>query len=229
MVTGTVALMLSAAPNLTNAQIISILQSTARAFPSVSDTSPQPPVCTAPTSTSAAQDECICVKNVCGAGMLDAGAAVTAAAALSTGGAVSYTAPTAVASPTTASVAVGSTVTISGTGSSAGSSGATPTYQWSIPDGDSAITLGATTGSSVVVTGASVGTGQVKLTVTDPTSGLTDSTTVSVTVTAAISSGSSGSSSSGGGGGGGGAANPAWLLALAVAGLLLRPRARPRA
>jgi hypothetical protein len=32
--------------------------------------------------------------------------------------------------------------------------------------------------------------------------------------------------STGGGGGGGGAANPAWLAALALAGLLLGPRAR---
>jgi len=32
-----------------------------------------------------------------------------------------------------------------------------------------------------------------------------------------------------GGGGGGGAANPAWLIALAIAGLLLRSRGRPRA
>jgi serine protease len=69
------------------------------------------------------------------------------------------------------------------------------------------------------------GTGQVKLTVTDPSNFLTSSTTVNVTVTAAASSGGGG-----GGGGGGGAASPAWLLALALAGLLLRPRARrPRA
>jgi serine protease len=69
------------------------------------------------------------------------------------------------------------------------------------------------------VTGVAAGTGTVRLTVTDPTSGLTNSTTVTVTVTAATSTG-------GGGGGGGGAANPAWLAALALAGLLLGPRAR---
>jgi serine protease len=224
MVAGTVALMLSAAPNLTNAQVVNILRSTARPFPTTSDTSPQPPVCTVPTSTSPAQDECICTTSTCGAGMLDAGAAVTAANALSTGAAPTYTAPTAVASPTTVSVTAGGTVTIDGSGSTPGSSGVTPTYQWSIADGATAFTLGASTGASVVVTGVSVGTGTLRLTVTDPTSGLTNSTTVAVTVTAATSTGSGGTG--GGGGGGGGAANPAWLAALALAGLLLGPRAR---
>ena len=233
MVAGTVALMLSTAPNLTNAQVIGILKSTARTFATVSDTSPQPPVCTVPvaavtdsngnviTPGSPEQDECICTTSTCGAGMLDAGAAVTAAHALSTGAAPTFTAPTAVASPSTVSVAVGATTTLSGAGSAVGSSGAALTYQWSIPDGDTFVTLGTSTGSSVVVTGAAIGTGLVQLTVTDPTSGLSNSSTVSVAVTAAPVPSS---------GGGGGAANPAWLLALAVAGLLLRPRdRRPRA
>jgi serine protease len=217
MVAGTVALMLSTAPNLTNAQVIGILKSTARPFPTVSDTTPQPPVCSAPTST--VQDECICTTSTCGAGMLDAGAAVTAAAALSTGAAATYTWPTAVASPTSPSVAANSTVTIDGSGSLPGSSGAAVTYKWSIPDGDTNISLGTATNASVVVTGVTAGTGQVQLSVTDPTSGLSNSTTFSVTVTAAAA-GSGGSS----GGGGGGAANPAWLAALALAGLLLGPR-----
>ena len=227
MVAGTVALMLSAAPNLTNAQVVSILKSTARAFPSVSDTAPQPLACTVPvaevkdsngnvvTPASAPQDECICTTSTCGAGMLDAGRAVAAAQALSTGAAATYTAPTAVASPTSASVVAGSSVTLSGTGSTSGSSGATLTYLWSIPDADTFVTLGSTTDSSVVVHGASAGVGTVKLTVMDPTSGLSSSTTVSVTVTAAPASS-----------GGGGAANPGWLAALALAGLLLRPRTR---
>ena len=220
MVAGTVALMLSAAPNLTNAQVVNILKSTARAFPTVSDTIPNPPVCTVPSANgTTTQDECICTTSTCGAGMLDAGAAVTAAKALSTGAAVTYTSPTANVSPSSTSVAIGKTVTLSGTGSVNGTSGAALSYQWSIPDGDTSITLGSTTGASVVVTGASLGSGLVKLTVTDPTSGLTNSTTVEVAVTAApVSSG------------GGGAANPAWLVALAIAGLLLRPRdRRPRA
>ena len=211
MVAGTVALMLSVQPNLSNAQVINILKQTARPFPTTSDTTPTPPVCTVPTSNSTGQTECLCTTSTCGAGMLDAGAAVTLA---STTAAQTYTAPTALVSPTTASVVVGSTVTLSGTGSILGSSGTALTYQWSIPDADSFITLGATTASSVVVTGAAAGTGKVQLTVTDPTSGLTNSTIVNVTVTVAPSNS------------GGGAANPAWLAALAIAGLLLGPRAR---
>ena len=224
MVAGTVALMLSAQPNLSNAQVISILKSTSRRFPTTSDTTPQPPVCTVPAyGSTTTQDECICTTTTCGAGMLDAGAAVTLASQTTP----TFTAPTAVASPTTASVVVGSTVTISGAGSTVGSSGTALAYQWSIPDSDTFITLGSTTSSSVVVTGAAAGTGEVRLTVTDPTSGLSSSATVNVTVSAASNGGNGGSTSSGGGGG---AANPVWLAALAIAGLLLRPRdRRPRA
>ncbi len=214
MVAGTVALMLSANANLTNQQVIDILRSTARPFPTTSDTSPQPPVCTTPSATLV-QDECICTTSTCGAGMLDAGAAVAAAAALSgAASATTSTWPTAVVTSTTTNVTAGSSITLDGSGSTPGSSGAAVTYKWSIPDGDSAITLGSSTGSTVSVTGASAGTGQVQLSVTDPTSGLVNNTIVSVTVAAAPS------------GGGGGAANPAWLVALAIAGLLLGPRAR---
>jgi len=210
LVSGTVALMLAAAPNLTNKQVISLLKGTARAFPTTGGGSGIT-ACHAPTT--ATQDECYCTTSTCGAGMLDAGAAVAAAAALSTG-----TSPIAVISPGSASVAVGGTVTLSGAGSTLGSSGTALTYTWSIPDHDTHITLGSTSDSTVVLTGVSAGTGQVKLTVTDPSNSLSNSQTIAVTVTAASSGGSSG--------GGGGAANPAWLAALALAGALLRPRKR---
>ena len=68
---------------------------------------------------------------------------------------------------------------------------------------------------SVIVTGNSAGTAVVEVTATD-SRGVQSIATSTVTVTAAASSG----------GGGGGAANPAWLAALALAGLLLGPRAR---
>lgn len=216
MVAGTVALMFAAQPELTNQQVIDILKSTSRRFPTVSDTTPTPAVCSVPTANGAGQGECLCTTSTCGAGMLDAGAAVTLASTTSP----SATAPTAVVSPTASSVAVGSTVTLSGAGSGLGSSGAALTFQWTIPDADTHITLGNATGSSVVVAGATAGTGQVQLTVFDSTTGLSNSATVSVTVTAAPAS------TGGGGGGGGGAANPAWLAALALAGLLLGSRAR---
>ncbi len=214
LVSGTVALMLSAAPNLSNAQVISILKSTATPFPTTSDTTPTPASCHAPSST-VEQDECLCTTTTCGAGMLNTGAAVAAAAALAV--------PTAAISPASASVTVGSTVTLSGTGST----GSGLTYAWSIPDSDSFISLSSTSGSTVTVTGLAAGTGQVKLTVTN-SGGTQASSTVSVTVTAAATStGTAGAtSSSTGSSGGGGAASPGWLLALAFAGLLLGPRAR---
>ena len=217
MVAGTVALMLSTAPNLTNAQVINIIKNTARPFPTLSDTIPQPPHCTTPNA-NVPQDECICTTATCGAGMLDAGAAVTQAHALSTGAAASYTWPTAIVASTTATVVAGQSITLDGTGSTTGSSGTAVTYLWSVPDADSFVSVGSATSSTVTVTGRSAGTGQVQLSVTDPTSGLTNSMIVNVTVTPAPA-GSGGSS-------GGGAANPAWLLALAIAGLLLRPRSR---
>jgi serine protease len=213
MVAGTVALMLSAAPNLTNALVIDIIKTTSRRFPTTSDSGSSVTACRAPTSVT--QDECLCTTSTCGAGMLDAGAAVTAAAALSTGTPVNYTWPTAVATSTATTVVAGSSITLDGSTSLPGSSGAAVTYKWSIQDADTHVTLGSSTGSTVTVTGASAGTALVQLSVTDPTSGLVNSSIVSITVT--------GNSS---GGGGGGAANPAWLAALAIAGLLLGSRGR---
>lgn len=84
LVSGTVALMLSVKPDLTPAQVRSLLRSSARAFPT-SGADAGTPVCHAPNGT--AQDECYCTTSTCGAGMLDARAAVAAAAAPpSTGG-----------------------------------------------------------------------------------------------------------------------------------------------
>lgn len=80
LVAGTVALMLSANPSLTPAQVKSMLKSTARPFPST-NVDPTVQACHAPDSTE--QLECICTTSTCGAGMLDAGAAVRAAAGIS--------------------------------------------------------------------------------------------------------------------------------------------------
>jgi serine protease len=81
LVSGTVALMLSVRPDLSPSQIRSFLQSTARPFPSEGadngdDPSPVP-VCQPPSGRD--QLQCYCVTGLCGAGMLDAQAAVEAA------------------------------------------------------------------------------------------------------------------------------------------------------
>lgn len=215
LVTGTVALMLSANPALSNADVVRILKATARPFPTTSDTGTVP-VCTPPVSGGATQDECICTTGTCGAGMLDAGAAVNQVWT-EAGGAV--IAPVAAISASSATVQAPNSITLDGSGSTTSSTGAAITgYAWSI-DNAAVATLSATSGASVTLTGVAAGTATVTLTITDADN-RTATTTHAITVTAAAAG------SGGGGGGGGGAANPAWLLALAIAGLLLRPPKR---
>jgi serine protease len=74
LVAGTAALMLSVRPDLSPSEVRRFLRSSARAFPSLLGV----PACRAPSSTP--QDECNCTETTCGAGMLDAATAVTAAA-----------------------------------------------------------------------------------------------------------------------------------------------------
>ena len=89
LVAGTVALMLSAQPALAPSALRTLLQDTARPFPTTGgengDGTPVPQ-CTAPQfngSTPVDQLQCYCTTATCGAGMLDAGAAVAAALGLS--------------------------------------------------------------------------------------------------------------------------------------------------
>ena len=216
LVAGTVALMLSANPALTNADIVRILRGTVRPFPTVSDTTPQPALCTVPLAGSkTTQDECICTTGTCGAGMLDAGVAVARAYAEAGHSSAS---PVADITGTASTLQVGSTLRLDGTGSALGSGAAAiSSYAWSLPDNDALVSLGSTSGSTTTLTGLAVGTTHVMLKIVDA-NGLSSQYTVAITVTAKPVAPSSG--------GGGGAANPAWLAALALAGLLLRPRAR---
>jgi serine protease len=92
LVAGTVALMLSAQPSMTPLQAKQLLQASARPFPATGgdngDGTPVPQ-CTIPRYDSVGrpvdQLQCYCTTAVCGAGMLDAGAAVTAASVLTPG------------------------------------------------------------------------------------------------------------------------------------------------
>ncbi len=82
LVAGTAALILSVQPALTPQQVRVVLQSTARQFPTTSDNGAVAQ-CTAPQTdifgNLIIQDECICTIDTCGAGVLNAGAAVKAA------------------------------------------------------------------------------------------------------------------------------------------------------
>ena len=89
LVAGTAALLLSAQPGLTPSAVRSLLLATARPFPTsgAEDGSGPIPACTAPkfdvNNDPIDQNQCYCNTSVCGAGMLDAGAAVAAALGVS--------------------------------------------------------------------------------------------------------------------------------------------------
>lgn len=216
IVAASAALMLAVDAGLTPAQIRSALQGTARAFPSTGAQEPGTVACRAPDATD--QIECYCTTSTCGAGLLDAGAAVAAVLA----------APTAVISATPAAPTAGTAVSLSGTGSSAGNGRTITGYQWSLTSGAGlASFIGATDGNTASLATSAAGTVVVQLTVTD-SAGTVRSSSQAITVAAATvvvtppptSGGSSG-------GGGGGAVGGGWLLGLLAAVLLLW-RDRPR-
>ncbi|MEK8047256.1 S8 family peptidase [Ideonella margarita] len=173
LVAGTAALMISANSSLTPSDVKALMRSTARAFPTTGADAGVG-TCQAPSAT--AQDsECYCTTSTCGAGLLNAGAAVVAAAPQT---------PTVAMVLSATVVSQGSSVTIDASGSSAVSGSTISSYAWSITNGSSAaqFTTG-TTGSSVSLLGTGVGSVTVSLTVTD-SQGRTSTDTRSFSVTA---------------------------------------------
>lgn len=85
LVSGVAALVLSVNPAMTPPQVRELLQQTARPFPALGSVaaSSTVPQCTPPQSNligrAVDQGECYCTTATCGAGMLDAGAAVVSA------------------------------------------------------------------------------------------------------------------------------------------------------
>lgn len=156
LVAGTAALMLSANPGLTPAQLASALKASARAFPTTGGDSGAP-VCQAPTGT--AQDsECYCTTNTCGAGMLDAGAAVARA----------LTGPFPAVSATATAPVAGANVTLSAAGSSVLAGRSIASYQWAITQGDTrASFVGATNAAQATVQVTGAGVVELQLTLTD--------------------------------------------------------------
>jgi serine protease len=205
LVAGTAALMLSANPSLTPAQVLTALKNTARTFPATG-AGVGVQACTAPTTT--AQDaECYCTTSTCGAGMLDAGAAVASVAVV--------TANIGVASTT---VVVGNAVALDGTQSKASGSASIATYLWAITSGSATFTS-ATNASSATLSTSAAGSVVVSLAVTD-SNGRQASTSTTLTVNAAPGTPPAPAPSSDGGGGGG-ALNLEWLLTLVASTLAL--------
>jgi serine protease len=195
LVTGTVALMLSANPALTPAQVRAALMSSARPFPT-SGADPGTPVCVAPNGAD--QYECYCTTGTCGAGMLSASAATQAASTL-----------TAWATASALQVVAGSPVVLDSALSWAVSPQTITSRRWSIEAGTSiaSITSPPTDVTAVVETSAG-GTVVVRLTITDSAGAQARSDT---TVTVAEPPAPPPSS------GGGGALQLGWALALLAA------------
>jgi serine protease len=216
--------MLSVRPQMTPAQVKALLQSTARPFPtSGADNGPDDstPVqaCRAPDGTD--QLQCYCTTALCGAGMVDASAAVAAAAAT----------PVARIQVSTATPTASSPVQLTADASSAPSGRALSSYAWELVDGGG-IVNGFSTATNATTTSllpSAAGTFTVRLTVTDSL-GAQATTQLSVSVVAAAvvtpptptppptpapepSPGS-----------GGGALSGLWLCGLGLAAWALRPR-----
>lgn len=187
MVSGTVALMLAVRPELSPDAIQRILMRSARPFPTSGSTQGTPS-CHAPSS-QADQYECYCTTSTCGAGMLDAAAAVWQA---STDG--------------VAVIGVSPTQPLAGELMSLSANGSFPSpqatrlvrYEWQLVDGGGVIDAlpGDLSASSLSLRPARAGQFVVRLTTTDDLN-VSSTTLQTVTVKAIVVP------DQGGGGGGG--------------------------
>lgn len=205
LVAGTAALMLSAQPSLTVSDMRTLLRDTARPFP-ISGGTAGTAQCHAPNGTD--QDECYCTTATCGAGMLDAGAAVAAA--------IGFRAAIGV---TPAFSVVNTAITLSAAGSLVPAGRTIVSTQWMLVDGGGAVTAfdgGISNTATVSLSPTAARPVTVSLTVTDDM-GRTASVTRMISVAAVAPPPS---------GGGGGAVGAGWLLMLAAAAVALR-RTRP--
>jgi serine protease len=197
LVAGTVALMLSVRQDLSPTEVRRLLMASARSFPRVVAAN-----CRAPGNFD--QTDCNCTTSTCGAGMLDASGAVTAAQG-----------PVVRIVATPSQPVAGRVLTLDGLDTSVLSGRSVASYRWVLVDNGGIVSpLSRTTADSIAVTPSGSGIFVVSLTVTDST-GASGTQTVEVSV-----------ASAGGGGGGGGALGLGWLAALlaAVAALARRPR-----
>lgn len=222
IVSGIVGLMASVRPSLTSAEVLQILKTTARSFPttgggSVADGNP--PQCRAPSTTE--QLECYCTTTTCGAGMVDAFEAVKAAQALNG-------ASVAIAQTPASGLTAGQTLTLTATASGLAAGRTVASTAWTITDNGgivSAFASGANA-ATATITPTAAGSFTVRATVTD-NQGFVYSQSAAIAVAAAPVTPSSGTGSSGGGGGG--AVSALWLAGLLLAALSLRrPKPAPQ-
>ena len=215
LVSATAGLMLSAQPALTAAGVRAGLQATARPFPQsgVADEAGTGPVLACHAPNGVEQLQCYCSSSTCGAGMLDAGAAVLAAAGGRARIDVSPAAPVA-----------GGSIAFSGAGSLVAPGRTIAAWAWSLVDGGGAATAfsGSTQSASATLPTVAAGTVVVRLVITDDR-GVAIATQTSVSVAAPPGSTVvTPTAAAAGGGSGGGALSWGWLLALAAAAAALR-------
>lgn len=214
VVSGIVGLMASVRPGLTSAEAIQILQSTARPFPTTGGGSAadgNPPQCKAPSAT--VQDECYCTTTTCGAGMVDAAAALAATVALN-GVTVGIT-----QSPASGLTA-GQTLTLTAAATGLPSGRTVASTAWTVVDGGGIATAFASgaNAATATITPTAAGSFTVRAELTD-SAGVVYRQTATISVAAAPVTTPPATTSSGGGGG---AASAAWLAGLLLAALALR-------
>ncbi len=200
LVAGTVALMFSVNSTLPPAEVRRLLMASARDFPSLAGLD----ACVAPNGSD--QLDCNCTTSTCGAGMLDAASAVTAAKG-----------PLVRIGATPSQPVAGRALTLTSSQTVLVSGRSIASYRWTLVDGGGIVTaLSSTTGATASATPSASGSFVVSLTVTDNT-GASDEQTVEVSVDPATGSS----------GGGGGALGLGWLAALLAAVIALSWRSRP--
>jgi serine protease len=217
IVAGTAALMLSARPQLQPQEVLTLMQSSARAFPTSgagNDENGQPvQMCRAPDGSD--QLQCYCSVGLCGAGMLDADAAVLAA-----------TGTLARIESTAAAPRVGDVLRLSAAGSLVAAGRSLVGYEWTLAaePGVAAGFAGATNGPEAELWPTAAGTVTVSLVVVDD-AGQRANTQRSISIAAPVSAPATDAPADAApvaSGDGGGASSLLWvgLLALAVAVLL---------
>ena len=215
LVSGVAALLLSTRPTLTPDQVKLVLQGSAFPFPT-SGAASGTPQCTAPRTDTNGQPvdqlECYCTSSTCGAGLLDARAAVLAATTLL---------PVIDVAPETPRA--GAAVTVDASRSLLQDGRSIASVSWSIADGGGIVSgfNGSTTTTSASFTPSGAGSVLVSVTVTD-NSGVSNTVSRRIDVAAAPAPPPAS------GGGGGGALSAGYLLALLAAVVAARRVVRPR-